>query len=159
MIVVGRINVFIMGGMLAAAGAWSLYSDTTHWLRGKAATATLIERVQDCTIEYQRVGESKRKEPMACAAAEAIRDFVGATKVRIYREAFALVRFPLADGSTHDAKVAELKLRSQQLPAGTELAVVYAPDQPGDVRRPMTWDDVKVSLMLLAATSGRSAST
>jgi len=48
----------------------------------------------------------------------------------------------------HEAKVAERKLGSNQLPVGAKIAVVYAPSHPDDVRPVLTWERLKVSLML-----------
>jgi hypothetical protein len=146
-----KITGLILGGLIAAAGGWPLYSDTVHQLMGKPSTATLIEHIKECTIEYQLVTEkNKRKEPMACDAAETFQRYVGATRIRISAESFALVRFPLADGRTHEAKVYESKLDSYKLPVGAKIAVVYAPNQPAEVRAVLTWDRIKVSLMLFA---------
>jgi hypothetical protein len=53
-------------------------------------------------------------------------------------------------GQAHEAKVAERKLGSNQLPIGAKIAVVYAPNHPDDVRPVLTWERLKVSLMLFA---------
>jgi len=140
----------MIGGILAAAGGWSLYSDTVHQLNGKPSTATLIEHIKECTLEYQIVGQDRRQEPMACDAAEAFQQFVGPNKIKVSADHFALVRFPLADGRAHEAKVNESKLDSYKLPVGAKIAVVYAPDRPADVRAVLTWDRLKVSLIIFA---------
>src|SRR3954468_8811356 len=145
-----RVMVFMIGALVAGAGGWSMYSDTMHQLNGKPSTATLIEHIKECTIEYQRVGEDRRKEPMPCYAAEALQRLVGANKIEISSDLFALVRFFLADGRVHEAKVAESKLGSFKLPVGEKIAVVYAPDQPGDVRAVLTWERFKGSLLAFA---------
>jgi hypothetical protein len=62
----------------------------------------------------------------------------------------ARVRFSLADGQIHEAKVAERTLGSNQLPVGAKIAVVYAPNHPDDVRPVLTWERLKVSLVLFA---------
>src|SRR5690349_13829672 len=77
------VRAFMFGGLLAGAGAWSMYSDTLHQLNGKPSTATLLEHVKECTVEYQRIGEDKRKDPMACDAAEAFQRLIGSNKVKI----------------------------------------------------------------------------
>jgi hypothetical protein len=145
-----KITLFMLGGMIAAAGAWPMYSDTMHQLTGKPSTATLIEHIRECTVEYQRIGENKRKEPMACDAAGESQRLNGANKIKVSENSFARVRFSLADGQIHEAKVTERKLNSNQLPLGAEIAVVYAPDHPDDVRPVLTWERFKVSLMLFA---------
>ena len=140
----------VIGGGLTVGVGWSICSDTLHQLNGNPTTATLIEHVRECTVAYQIIGEDRRKEPMACDAAEAFQLRVGPSKVKISAERFALVRFSLADGRAHEAKVDERKLHSHGLPVGATFAVVYAPDQPADVRAVLTWDQLKVSLMLFA---------
>jgi hypothetical protein len=87
---------------------------------------------------------------MACDAAEALEQRVGPSKIRVSAERFALVRFSLADGRAHEAKVDERTLNSHTLPVGAQIAVIYAPNQPADVRPVLTWDHFKVSLMLFA---------
>jgi len=145
-----RIQLFMLGAMIAAAGAWPLYSDTLHQLTGKPSTATLIEHIRECTVEYQRVGENRRKEPMACDAAEAFQQRIGSNKVKLSENSSARVRFSLADGQAHEAKVPWSKLGSNKPPVGAKIAVVYAPDHPADVRAVLTWERLKISLMLFA---------
>src|ERR1700722_5324966 len=84
-----RAGAFMFGGALAAVGGWTMYSDTTHQLNGKASTATLIEHIKNCTVEYQRVGEDRRKDAMACDAAEAFQQRIGSSKIKVSHEFFA----------------------------------------------------------------------
>ncbi len=128
-----------------------MYSDTTHQLNGKPATATLMEHIKTCTVEYQRIGQEPRKDPMACDAAEQFQRLIGANKIKVSHEFLARVQFSLENGRTHEAKVDENKLDSYRLPVGTKLAVVYAPGNPADVRAVLSWERLKVPLMLLAA--------
>jgi hypothetical protein len=145
-----RIQLFMLGGLIAAAGAWPMYSDTMHQIVGKPSTATLIEHIRECTVEYQRVGENKRKDPMACDAAEEVQRLIGSNRIKVSENSFARVRFSLADGNMHEAKVTERTLDSNQLPVGAQIAVVYAPNHPDDVRQVLTWERFKISLMLFA---------
>ncbi len=145
-----RGRAFMFGGLLTAVGGWTMYSDTTHQFNGKPSTATLIERIKTCTVEYQRVGQDRRKDAMACDAAEALQRRIGSSKIKVSRDFFALVRFSLADGGEHEAKVDESKLGSYKLPIGAKIAVVYAPDHPNDVRALLSWERLKPSLMLFA---------
>jgi hypothetical protein len=145
-----KIQLFVLGGLIAAAGVWPMYSDTMHQLSGKPSTATLIEHIRECTVEYQRVGERKRKDPMACNAAEELQRLNGTDKIKVSENSFARVRFSLADGQIHEAKVTERKLNTNQLPVGAKITVVYAPSHPDDVRPVLTWERFKVSLMLFA---------
>jgi hypothetical protein len=140
-----------IGFILAGAGAHSMYSDIQHHRSGKPSTATLIEHLKECTIEYQRIGEDPRKDPMNCSVAEELQRRVGANKIKISRDSYALVRFPLADGKEHTAKVEESKLGSHSLPVGATFAVVYDPLHPADVRATLSWERLKIPLILLAA--------
>src|SRR5262249_26320696 len=133
-----KVQLFMLGALIAAAGAWPMYSDTMHQLTGKASTATLIEHIKECTVEYQRIGENRRKDPMECDAAEAFQRNIGSNKVKVSQNSLARVRFSLADGQAYEAKVADLKLGSHQLPVGAKIAVVYAPNHPADVRPVLT---------------------
>jgi hypothetical protein len=49
-------------------------------------------------------------------------------QIKVSQNSFAWVRFSLADGQIHEAKVAERTLGSNQLPVGAKIAVVYAPN-------------------------------
>jgi hypothetical protein len=128
-----------------------MYSDTTHQLNGKPATATLMEHIKTCTVEYQRIGQEPRKDPMACDAAEQFQRLIGANKIKVSHAYLARVQFHLENGRRHEATVEESKLDSHRLPLGTQLAVVYAPGNPADVRAVMSWERLKVPLILLAA--------
>ncbi len=145
-----RARAFMFGGLLTAIGGWTMYSDTTHQLNGQPSTATLIDHIKECTVEYQRVGEDRRKNAMACDAAEAFQQRIGSGKIRVAHQFFALVRLSLADGREHEAKVDESKLGSYNLPIGAKIAVVYAPDHPNDVRALLSWERLKTSLTLFA---------
>jgi uncharacterized protein DUF3592 len=75
---------------------------------------------------------------------------VGANKARLSRDSIARVQFRLDDGRTHEANVDEIKLRSHKLSIGATLPVIYAPDNPADVRAEMSWETFKVPLILFA---------
>jgi hypothetical protein len=140
----------VIGFMLALAGAMPLYSNTKHQMNGRAATATLIARVKQCTVAYQRIGEEKRKEKWPCALAEEFQRRVGPNKVEISHDFIARVRFTLEDGHPHEADVDEVQLGSFPLAIGATLPVFYAPDKPEDVRAEISWEQVKIELGLLA---------
>jgi hypothetical protein len=148
--VIARTRNFIIGAVFAGAGGFALYSDTMHQLHGTPATATLMAHIQECTVEYQRIGEQERKEKWPCELAEQFQKRVGSNKVKLSRDLIARVRFPLQDGRVQEASVDDIKLGSTKLAIGATLPVIYAPDNPADVRAEMSWERLKVSLILLA---------
>jgi hypothetical protein len=143
-------RTFMIGAIFAAAGGYGLYSDVKHQVHGKPATATLMEHIQRCTVEYQRIGEEKRKEQWPCELAEEFQRRVGSNKVKLSRDYVAHVRFQLADGRTHEANVDDIKLGSLKLAIGAPLPVVYTPNNPADVRAKMSWETLKIPLIMLA---------
>ena len=148
--VIGRTRNFVIGAIFAGAGGFGLYSDTTHQIHGRPATATLMAHIEECTVEYQRIGEQERKEKLPCELAEQFQKRVGSNKVKLSRDLIARVRFPLQDGRIQEASVDDIKLGSIKLAIGATLPVIYAPDNPADVRAVMSWDRVKIQLILLA---------
>jgi len=140
----------MIGAILAAVGVGNLYSDTKHQINGKPATATLMEHIKQCTVEYQRVGEEKRNDKLPCDLAEEFQRRVGRDKIKISSDYIARVQFPLADGRTHETNVDDIKLGTYELAVGTTLPVVYAPGNPGDVRAEMSWERVGVWLIVSA---------
>ena len=145
-----RTRNFVFAAIFAGAGGHALYSDVTHQMHGRPATATLLAHLKLCTVEYQRIGEQERKDQLPCELAEEFQRVVGSNKVKLSRDNIALVRFPLADGRTHEASVDDVKLGTYKLDVGATLPVVYAPDNPADVRARMSWETLKVPLILLA---------
>jgi hypothetical protein len=140
----------MIGAILAVIGGFGLYSDITHQMTGRPTTATLLEHIHECTVEYQRIGEERRKEKWPCDLAEEFQRRVGTAKVKLSHEYIARVEFPLADGRRHVVNVDESKLGSSKLAIGATLPVVYAPNKPDDVRAPMSWERFRISLGILA---------
>jgi hypothetical protein len=147
---VARGRNLTIGAIFAGAGAFGLYSDTMHQLHGRPATATLVAHIQECTVEYQRIDEQERKDKLPCELAEQFQKRVGSNKVKLSRDLIARVRFPLQDGRIQDANVDDIKLGSIKLPIGATVPVFYTPDNPADVRAVMSWERIKVQLILLA---------
>jgi hypothetical protein len=146
----GRTEVAMIGVILAAVGGGTLYLDARHQLIGRAATATLLEHITQCTVEYHFIGEEKQKAQWPCDMAEETQRRVGFTKFKISRDFIARLQFPLADGRTHEAKVDDIQLGSISLPVGATLPVLHAPDDPSDVRAKLSWERVKIWLIVLA---------
>jgi hypothetical protein len=148
--VIARTRNFVIGAVFAGAGGFGLYSDTMHQLHGRPATATLMAHIKECSVEYQRIGEQERKEKWPCELAEQFQKRVGSNKVKLSSDLIARVRFPLPDGRVHEASVDDIKLGSTKLAIGANLPVIYAPDNPADVRAVLSWDRLKILLIMLA---------
>jgi hypothetical protein len=149
-----RTKTFMIGAILAGVCGASLYSDAKHQISGKPSTATLMEHIKQCTMEYQRIGEEKRNEKWPCELAEELQRRVGQNKIKISRDFIARVQFPLADGRMHQADVDDIQLGSYGLAIGSTLPVFYAPGNPGDVRAVMSWERAKAWLIVLAVGVG-----
>ncbi len=145
-----RGKAFAIGAIFAGAGGYSLYSDVNHQIHGRPATATLAAHLKLCTVEYQRIGEQPRKEQLPCELAEEFQRRVGSNKVKLSRDSVARVKFSLEDGRTHEANADDIKLGTYGLPVGTTLPVIYDANNPADVRARMSWQTLKVPLILLA---------
>jgi hypothetical protein len=145
-----RTRAFVIGAIFAGAGGHGLYSDVTHQIHGRPATATLMAHLKQCTVEYQRIGEPERKDQLPCELAEEFQRRVGSNKVKLSRDYVARVQLALEDGRTHEAIVDDIKLGSYGLPIGTTLPVIYNANNPADVRAKMSWQTLQVPLILLA---------
>ena len=141
---------FAFGAVLTLVGGYGLYSDVRHQIHGKPATATFMEHIKQCTVEYQRIGEPERKEQWPCELAEEFQKRVGSNKVKLSRDYIARVQFPLANGRTQESSVDEIKLNSYKLAIGATLPVIYDPDNPADVRAVLSWERLRVGLIMLA---------
>jgi hypothetical protein len=113
-----------------------------------------MEHINQCTVQYQRVGEPKRKETWPCEEAEDFQRRIAPNKVEVSYHPIARVRFRLEDGRTHEANVAEVRLGTSKLAIGATLPVVYARDNPNDVRTPLTWAGIKYWLSVLGIGLG-----
>ena len=145
-----RTRTFVIGAIFAGAGGYNLYSDVNHQIHGRPATATLISHMNLCTVEYQRIGEQERRDQLPCELAEAFQRRVGSNKAKLSRDYVARVQFSLEDGRTHEANVDDIKLGTYGLPIGTTLPVIYAANDPTDVRARVSWQTLQVPLILLA---------
>jgi hypothetical protein len=146
----GFMIFFIIGAICTLAAGLDLYSVVRHQILGRPATATLMERIKQCTVEYQLIGDEKRKEQWPCEQAEEFHRRAGWNKVKLSHDYIARVQFPLEDGRTHEANVDEKKLYPHKLAIGATLPVTYVPDDPADVRAKMSWETLSVPLGLLA---------
>jgi hypothetical protein len=126
-----------------------LFLEAKHGLTGVAASASLVDRVEECQAEFQPKGESRRKEAMSCQSALAFRAVAGENKVRVYKTLLVVLRVPMADGSQRTVKVNQGTLNAYMTPLGSSLPVVYNPGNPDDVRLPMTFERAQHYLELV----------
>ncbi len=139
----------MIGAFLAVVAAIGLYSNMKHQITGRPATATLLEHINQCTVEYQRVGEQRTTETQPCDEAEDFQRRIGSNKVKVSYHPLARVRFRLEDGRTHEVKVSEGTLGTSKLAVGATLPIVYARDNPDDIRAPLTWQGIKYWLGMI----------
>lgn len=141
-----RLKAGLLGTAAVVGGAFMLFLDAKHGLTGVQASALLVDRMEECQAEFQPTGESRRKEAMPCQNALAFRAAAGANKVRVHRTTFSVLRFRMADGSQRTVKVSQEALKSDMVPLGSSVPVVYSPSNPDDVRAPMTLARAKFHL-------------
>src|ERR1043165_2500424 len=95
----------VLGSLCFVVGVSMLVVEAKHGLTGEKASALLVDRVEECQAEYQLKGETRRKEPMSCETALALRSLVGANKIKVHKTEFVVLRLPMADGSQRTVKV------------------------------------------------------
>jgi hypothetical protein len=145
-----RMGSFAAAAVLFGAGCGALYSDVTHQVHGRPATATLMAHIKQCTVEYLSNREPLRKEQLPCEQAEELQRRPGPNRVKIHRAYIARVTFSLADGRAYEANVDDDRLGSYRLAIGATLPIVYAPDNPADVRARMSWETAELPLFAIA---------
>jgi hypothetical protein len=146
----GRFFLGGLGVIVAAAGAWSMYSAAAHSLNGVDTSAVLVERFASCQAEFHPKGESRRKEAMDCDRAYAFQKWAGTKKVKVHKTDHAKVRYTLSDGSSRVASVYEGKVETRGKPVGTTFDAVYDPANPDDVRARPNLGSASFQLMMLA---------
>jgi hypothetical protein len=144
-----RVKAGFLGTLCVVFGAATLFLEARHSLTGMQVPAVLVDRVEECTAEFQPKGESRRKEAMSCERAFAFRAAVGENKVRVHKTFFALLRLPMADGSQRAVKVDLATVNPYLTQLGSSVPVVYDPSKPDDVRLPLTFARVQGYLGLL----------
>lgn len=143
------ITAAIVGGLLAYAGAGVLYTKLRAEIMGARATAVLLERYVGCTVVRVQ-GRDRTEEPMQCPEAEQIVGISASSKIGVRRDDMARLQFTLPDGSVHESRVAEHKVRSSGVPLEGKLAVVFDRHSPDDVRAPAEGKDVAALFGILA---------
>jgi hypothetical protein len=139
----------VLGSLCFVVGVAMLVVEAKHGLTGEKASALLVDRVEECQVEFQVNGEGRKKEAMSCEMALSLRAMVGANKIRVHKTVFAVLRLPMADGSQRTVKVNQGVLEAYMVPTGSSVPVVYNPSNPDDVRPAMTFARVQHYLELV----------
>ncbi len=130
-----------LGLVCVYLGGNGLLTHLQHGWNGTSVTAIYHGQRTACRLEYMLATDSRWQETeMDCDEASAIVSKNPKKKVRFHSDTFVQLSYALPDGTAHDAEIKrELGVI---LPAGIQigdrLPVVYAPENPGDVRTPFT---------------------
>lgn len=144
------ITLAIVGGLFTYAAGGALYTKVRPETMGTRATAVLLERYVDCSVVNRVKGQTRTREAMPCPEAEQMQNVSGSGKIGIRRDDMARLQVTLPDGSVHEARVAETKVRSSGVPLEGSLPVVFDRHSPDDVRAPVDGKNVSALLGILA---------
>ncbi len=143
------ITAAILGGLLTYGGGDILYTKVRPEIVGTRATAVLLERYVACTVVRGK-GRDRTLEPMPCPEAEQLQSTSGSGMLGVRHDAMARLQVSLPDGSIHEARVAEHKVRSLAVPIGGKLPVVYDRSSSDGITAPVERNDVIGRLAILA---------
>jgi hypothetical protein len=132
--VIFRAKIFVLGAIIACLGGYALVSGARHQLIGVRATATFITYADECTVEFQRIGEGRSRKTMSCDQAERMQRELGSRKVELTRVDGAQFRFTLASGEVRELVRSRTVLGNPNMDSGEKFTVVYDPADPDDVR-------------------------
>jgi hypothetical protein len=132
--VIFRAKMFVLGASIACLGGYALVSGARHHLTGVRATATFVTYADECTVEFQRVGEARSRKTMSCDEAEHMQRVLGSRKAELTRVPGAQFRFKLASGEVRDLVRSRTVLGNPNMDRGDTFTVVYDPANPDDVR-------------------------
>ena len=129
-----RAKIFVLGASIACLGGYALVSGAHHHLVSVRATATFLTYADECTVEFQRVGEGRSRKTMPCDEAEQMQRVLGSRKAELTREPGVLFRFKLASGEVRELVRSRTALGNPNMDSGDTFTVVYDPADPDDVR-------------------------
>lgn len=129
-----RAKIFVLGASIACLGGYALVSGARHHLIGVRATATFVTYADECTVEFQRIGEGRSRETMSCDEAEHMQRELGSRKAELTREPGVHFRFTLASGEVRELVRSRTVLGNPNMDSGDKFTVVYDPADPDDVR-------------------------
>jgi hypothetical protein len=147
-----RGRLLVVGLILTFAGGGVLKSTISRQMNGVEATATVLEHISECSVEYRLVvADHNTEEPMACDAAVAFQNSMGSNKVTLLRNDFLRLRYAEAGGKTHEVKMAVAAALAHDAKVGAAIPVIYDPNHPDVVREPLTASvfAVEVGIVLL----------
>jgi hypothetical protein len=129
-----RAKIFVLGASIACLGGYALVSGARHQLVGVRATATFIMYADECTVEFQRIGEGRSRKTMSCDEAERMQRELGSKKAELIRVPGVHFRFTLASGEVRELVRSRTVLGNPNMDSGDKFPVVYDPADPDDVR-------------------------
>jgi len=136
-----RVLVFIFIGTLVSGVV--VYNELKHRLNAVETTATLLERISKCRVEYTAAGQTMAQTivaaanatEMQCDAAQSLQDQLGDDKVKLHRVDLVRLSYVGPNDKPYEAKV-EADVAPKDAEVGAQFPVVYDPDQPATVRTP-----------------------
>jgi hypothetical protein len=154
-----RIPIYVLGVALfcAVQGGYETFSHASLRLTGERTTATLVDRITDCTVEY-RHGQDRRIERMPCSEADAVTRS-GASDVSAFRINKAVLEY-MAAGGMRRTHVVEKVWQTEGLPLKAQIPALYRSEDPDSlVRAGSVWGAMVAffggSLVLAFAARGR----
>ena len=129
-----RVKIFVLGASIACLGGYALVSGARHHLVGVRTTAIFITYADECTVEFQRIGEGRSRKTMSCDEAEHMQRALGSRKVELTREPGVQFRYALASGEVRESVRSRTALGNPNMDNGDKFTVVYDPADPNDVR-------------------------
>jgi hypothetical protein len=147
-----RGRLLVVGVILTFAGGGVLKSTVSRQMNGVEATATVLEHISECNVEYRLViADHNTEQSMACDAATWFQNSMGSNKVTLVRNDFLRLRYAEAGGKTHEVKMAVDAALAHDAKVGAAIPVIYDPNNPDIVREPLTASvlGVEVGIVLL----------
>jgi hypothetical protein len=120
-----------------------IYNELKHRMYAVTTTATLLERISKCRVEYavgaqtmaETIVAAANATEMQCDAAQSLQDRLGDDKVKLRRTDLVRISYVGPNDKTYETKVVA-DVAPKDAEVGTQFPVVYDPDRPSTVRTP-----------------------
>ena len=135
----------VLGASCVMGGSLAIQAHVMPGLSSERAEATLIGRRSSCVLEYQLSNESDpRREGMPCDKAESAVAANPGRHIRLERDEFLRLRFPLSNGRMHETEIRTGFGNSlpATVGAGAEVPIYYSGAQASEVRIAMPLSSV-----------------